>query len=138
MVKNRQQRANVIKVWPPRHALSGSLKLKRQKQCVWGGNKKASEIPTAVGAGSKYAWILTSLLMAQKQIKSGIDMKNCGFLIKGIIVQCFAGLRWLNENGNKWASLIVQSAPIYYSGKFRFSEKATEMTLHIDLTLLSK
>jgi hypothetical protein len=30
------------------------------------GEKKASEIPTAVGAGSKYAWILTSLLMAQK------------------------------------------------------------------------
>ena len=41
-------------------------------------------------------------------------MKNCGFLIKGIIVQCFAGLRWLYENGNKWASLIVQPAPIYY------------------------
>ena len=31
-----------------------------------GREKKASEIPTAVGAGRKYAWILTSLLMAQK------------------------------------------------------------------------
>ena len=34
--------------------------------CMGREKKKASEIPTAVGAGSKYAWILTSLLMAQK------------------------------------------------------------------------
>ena len=58
--------SQLFSVFLTRHALPGSLKLKRQKQCVWGGRKKASEIPTAVGAGSKYAWILTSLLMAQK------------------------------------------------------------------------
>ena len=58
--------SQLFSVFLTRHALPGSLKLKRQKQCVWGGRKKASEIPTAVGAGSKYAWILTNLLMAQK------------------------------------------------------------------------
>ena len=34
--------------------------------CMGREKKKDSEIPTTVGAGSKYAWILTSLLMAQK------------------------------------------------------------------------